>query len=210
MPVMARAQEVGVAASGAAPIYRTSTLLNVGTEQDPLGLGLDVMSIPASRTAHGISRASVASAIQADGGGPEFFTSRRMVGIEAPTLALAWTITSAAAQLHHRDDIGVDPSDIDDYSAEWARLSPLLEDQIVDAIAAPLFVIENSPPVFQTASNWAGGTLATVSYASGHMSAATLLVVGGAIFVINAIPAPARALGDYVSDLIRRLPGSRQ
>jgi hypothetical protein len=209
-----RTASAGVSASDVKPIYRTSAFLNIGSDLEPSGLGLDVVSIPASRLGYGVEPSSLAAALEGGSGysaeSPTIRETERLMGAEALTSALAWTVTAAAARALGRDDLDPAPGRLNRYAHTWEDLSPLIEAQILGATAAPLFVIENSPPVFQTATDTATVGLATVSYASGHANAATLVVAATAIFVIHAAPIAGRAFGQYLSDVIERLPGSNR
>lgn len=208
-----RTQSAGVGASDIDPIYRTSAFLNVGTEFEPRGLALDVISIPASRMRYGIEPSSIASALQGERGGfsayaPTISHTQRLIGQEALPTALAWTVTAAAARANNRMDLDPTPGGIDGYAATWGQISPLIEAQILGAASASLFVTENSPPAFHSAANLSGVGIATVSYAAGEANAATLVVASGAIFVLYAAPIAGRAFGQYLADLIEKLPGS--
>lgn len=214
MSVMgSRTQSAGVGAFDIDPIYRTNAFLNVGTEFEPRGLGLDVISIPASRLRYGIEPSNIAAALQGESGGfsphaPTIRNTQRIVGQEALPSALAWTVTAAAVRINHRLDLDPSPGGINGYADAWGQMGPLIESQILGAASAPLFVVENSPPVFHTAANLGGVGIATVSYAVGELNAATLVVASGAIFVIHAAPIAGKAFGQYLSDLIEKLPGS--
>lgn len=79
---------------------------------------------------------------------------------------------------------------------------------MLGASQAPLFVVENSPPVFQNAGAMAVGGAATVTYALSDMSAATIVMTPVVMFLVTAAPIAGKAFGGYLEDLIRKLPGS--
>lgn len=210
--MMSRTLSAGVGASGVEPVYRTSAFLNVGDDLRPVGLGLDVLSIPTSRFALGVDPTQIANALTGEdtfeANAPTILKQHRYLGETGPMIALSWTVTAAAIRALNRRDLDPEPGNLEGYADHvWAQLSQV-ESQILGASQAPLFVVENSPPVYQTAASITAGGVATVSFAAGHMTAATIVMTPVVVFLITAAPIAGKAFGEYLQDLIRKLPGS--
>jgi hypothetical protein len=199
-------------ASDIAPVYQTAAFLNVGEELTPTGLSLNVLSIPASRLAYGVEIDQIAEALVREGeysaDSLSIVHQQRFIGEQGPMAALAWTVTAAAVRVLDRRDLDPAPGNIELYAEQvWPQLQAI-EREILGASQASLFVLEQSPPRFGQAGSILTGGLATVSFALGHMSAATIVVAPLVIFLITAAPVAGRAFGEYLRDVIKRLPGA--
>jgi hypothetical protein len=206
-----RVASAGVMASDVEPVYQTGAFLNVGDELKPAGLSLNVLSIPTSRLEFGVEIDEIVGAlVREEEYSADAFSivhQQRFIGDQAPMAALAWTVTAAAVRVLDRRDLDPPPGNIELYAEEvWPQLGTI-EREVLGASQAPLFVLEQSPPRLGQAGSILTGGLATVSFALGHMSAATIIVTPIVIFLITAAPVAGRAFGEYLRDVIKRLPG---
>jgi hypothetical protein len=216
MSVMTPASAAGLGAAAVQPIYSTHAMLNVGDELRVQAIGLSVTSVPASRLQLGVDPTTVLTALtegtRFDPSAPSVIRQQRFVADQGAFAALAWTVTAAAVRLLDRRDLDPLPGGVDGpdsyTSAVWNELWRV-EQEVISASRAHLFAVEQSPPVLQTAANIAVGGVSTVTYAVSDMGAATLVVAPLAMFLITAAPIAGKVFGEYLSDLIERLPGSR-
>lgn len=205
------AAAAGVGAGQIEPVYRTSAFLNVGDDINPVGLGIDVVSIPASRLSYGVGVDDIVGALTREGeylaDSLDVVGDARFLRDEGPMVGISWAVTATAVRALDRRDLDLAPGPGDQYGQVWREV-PSIEREIFRLASAPLFVVEDSPPAFHTAASVAAGGISTALYAVGHASAATIVLAPLAIFLITVAPIAGRAFGEYLEDLIRRLPGS--
>jgi len=211
--VVRSAPGAGVGQAGVQPAYTTSGLINVGaSELEPVHMSVNVLSIPASRLELGIDASRITDVFTGEG---EFLAEgltqvgeSRHLRDDAAMSAIAWAVTAASVRALNRLDLDVKPGPVDSYARVWHELGAI-EREVFRLANAPLFVTENSPPKFKTAASFAGGGVATTLLMAGHLSAGTIVLAPLGIFLITAAPIAGKAFGEYLEDVIKRLPGSR-